>query len=346
MKRKNGFSKKLLPPLLGILAGVVVGALIVMLKGADPFSAYAALFTGAFGNLGNVTNSLIKTVPLGLTGLAVMISYRAGIFNIGCEGQLQIGAILATIVGINFAGLNTGLHIGLCVLASMAAGAFLALIPALAKAYRGYNEIVVTMLLNYIAIYFSSYMVQGPLKAPGQLLPQSIRLYAPLPFVVPGTRLHLGIVFFILLSLLLYFILNKSAFGFKIRATGLNATASDYAGIKSKRIMIGAMLISGALAGMAGACEIMGVHERLVENFSPGFGYDAIAVALLANLHPLGVMLSALFFGALRNGASNMQIVTGLPVAFVQIIQGISVLSVIASGSLPAFIQRVRGRTV
>lgn len=344
MNALNALRKSLLPPVIGILVSMLVGAVVISIKGTNPIEAYEGLFMGALGTKTNLVNSLVKTIPLGLTGLAVMISYRAGIFNIGAEGQLQVGAVASSALAIYVVGLNTGAHIILCLAAAMAVGALYALIPALAKAYRNYNEIVVTMLLNYIAIYFANYMVHGPMKEPGSYSPQSARLAVKLPYVIEGTRLHMGIVFFVVMAVLLYFLLNKSAFGFKIRATGLNAAASDYAGIRSKRIMIGAMLISGALAGLAGASEVMGFYSRLMENFSPGYGYDAIAVALLANLHPLGILLSAFFFGALRSGASNMQVVTGLPVAFVEIIQGISILCVIASANLPGYLKRLKRR--
>ena len=178
---------------------------------------------------------------------------------------------------------------------------------------------------------------------PGQNLPQSARLpqSAQLPRL-PGSRLHLGIVFLVIAALGLWWLLNRSSFGFQVRASGFNPQAAFAAGIPAKSVMIRAMLISGALAGLAGAAEIMGVHGRLIENFSPGYGYDAIAVALLAGLHPLGLLVSAFFFGCLRSGAASMQIITGLPVSFVQIIQGVSVLFIVAATGMPRFLKRIR----
>ena len=330
-------------PLIGIVVGMLVGMVILLIKGVNPLTGYAALFRGALGSMENISDSLIKTIPLGLTGLAVVISYRAGIFNIGCEGQLQAGAIAATFLGTQLSGLPSIVHIALCILGALAAGSLVALIPALAKVYRGYNETVITMLLNYIFIYLASYMVHGPLMEPGQNLPQSARLLqsAQMPRL-PNSRLHFGIIFLILAALGLWWILNRSSFGFQVRASGYNPHAAFAAGIPAKGVMIRAMLISGALAGLAGAMEIMGVHGRLIENFSPGYGYDAIAVALLAGLHPLGALLSAFFFGALRSGAASMQIVTGLPVSFVQIIQGVSVIFIVAATGMPRFLKRMR----
>lgn len=343
LKRNKARLLRLSLPIMGIFVGMLVGTVIFFIQGANPLVGYAALFRGALGSFENIGDSIIKAIPLGFTGLAVVISYRAGVFNIGCEGQLQAGAVMATFIGTQFSGLPAPLHILLCITGAVAAGGLVALVPALAKAYRGYNETVITMLLNYIMIYFSSYMVHGPLKEPGQNLPQSSRLVesALLPRF-PGSRMHIGILFFVLLALGMYWLLNCSTFGFKIRASGFNPHAAFAAGIASKSVMIRTMLISGALAGLAGAVEIMGVQGRLMENFSPGYGYDAIAVALVANLQPLGVLLSSFFFGALRSGAASMQIITGLPVTFVQIIQGISVLFIVAASGMPRYIKHRR----
>ncbi|HHU32438.1 MAG: ABC transporter permease [Zhaonellaceae bacterium] len=337
-------AKKIISPVVGVFTGIFVGALIMLIRGFDPLVAYKALFMGAFGSVDNFITTLIKTTPLGLTGLAVLIAYRAGIFNIGCEGQLQLGAIMATVIGVTNYGLSDEMHIIVCIMAAMLAGIMFAMIPAIAKIWRGYNEIVVTMLLNYVAVYFTQFLLQGALREPGQMFPQSARLLVRLPVIFSVKRLHIGIVFFLLASVFLYLLLNQLSFGFRVRAVGLNPNACDYAGISSKRTMLSAMIISGALAGLAGACEVMGVHGRLVENFSPGYGYDAIAVALLANLHPLGVLASALFFGVLRSGAANMQIATNLPVAFVQIVQGVAVICVIILDKLPDYL-RSMGRT-
>ena len=185
---------KLLTPLLGILAGALVGSIIIAAKGVNPLEAYYYLLDGAFGNLENFTASLIKTIPLGFTGLAVVFSYRAGIFNIGCEGQLYLAAVGATIVGTSFAGLPVFIHLPLAILAGAITGGLYALIPGILKAYKGFNEIVVTMLMNYIATYFVSYLVQGPIKMPDQFYPQSAPILesARLPFIIPGTRLHLA----------------------------------------------------------------------------------------------------------------------------------------------------------
>lgn len=335
---------KILLPIMGILAGALVGSLVILAKGVNPISAYAALLDGAVGNFENFTGSLVKSIPLGITSLAVIISYKAGIFNVGCEGQLQLAAVAATIVGTTLKGLNPVLHIALCFLAAMAVGGAYAIIPGVAKAYFRFNEIIITMLLNYIAILLVSLMVQGPIKMPNQYAPQSALLEtsATLPRFLAGSRLHTGIFVLIALSMLAYFFIYKTTPGYRLRAVGINPRAAQYGGMNSKKVMVLAIVISGAVAGLAGASEIMGVHGRLVENFSPGYGYDAIAVALLADLHPIGALLSAFFFGALRNGASSMQISAGIPVSFVSIIQALAVLFVIGATGMPRFIKKMR----
>lgn len=335
---------KALLPLFGILIGAVFGSFIIMAKGVNPLVAYGALLEGALGSADNFSSSLVKTIPLGLTGLAIILSYKAGIFNIGGEGQIQVAAIAATLIGTQFAGMNPILHVALCLAGAALAGGIFALIPGIAKAYKGFNEIIIGMLLNYIAILFVSFMVQGPIKMKDQYYPQSLPLEpsARLPYILPGTHLHAGILLLVVACVIIYFIMFKTSLGYRLRAVGFNARASQYGGIDAKKMMALAMLLSGGMAGIAGGVEIMGVHGRLIENFSPGYGYDAIAVALLANLHPIWLLLSAFFFGALRNGAINMQIVTGVPVSFVYIIQALAVLFVVGSTGVPTFMKKIR----
>lgn len=346
LKYKINYKKlfKALLPVIGILVGALAGAVIILAKGVNPLEAYKALLEGALGSTDNFAASLIKTVPLGISGIAVIISYRAGIFNVGCEGQIQMAAVAATLIGTRMTGLNSVLHITLSIVAAALAGGIFALLPGLAKAYKNFNEMVITMLLNYIAILFVSFLVQGPMKMKDQYYPQSAPLAdsAKLPYIIPQSRLHIGIIILVVISALVYFVLFRTTFGFRIRTVGLNPRAGQYGGIDSRKVMTLSMVTSGCVAGIAGAVEIMGVHGRLIENFSPGYGYDAIAVALLANLHPIWVMFSAFFFGALRNGANSMQISTGVPVSFVYIIQALAVLFVIGATGVPRLMKKIR----
>lgn len=290
--------------------------------------------------------SLVFAIPLGFTGLAIVMSYKAGILNIGAEGQLQLAAVAATMVAVQTGFSSPFIHVSLAILAGAAVGAIWAFIPGVLKAYKGFNEIVVTMLMNYIAILFVSFLIQGPIKDKSQYFPQTKKVAetAVLQPISKGLHLHSGIWIFLLLVVVVHFVLFKTTFGFKLRAVGINQDASRYSGIGVKKIMVVAMVISGALAGVAGGVEIMGVHHRLLEGFSPGYGYDAIAVALLADLNPVGVIFSAFFFGALRNAANNLQIDLGIPVAFIYIVQALAIMIVIGSRGVPRLVKNIRRR--
>lgn len=334
-----------LSPVVGAAVGLLLGSVFIASQGVNPLSAYGYLIQGAFVGVDSWSNTLLNTVPLGLTGLAVALSYKAGVFNIGAEGQMYLGAIAATIVGTNFEGLPAFVHIPFVMILAALFGGIFALLPGYLKAYRGINEIVVTMLMNYAAIYFLSFLVQGPLREQRTFYPRSVRLFesATLPNF-PGTYLHMGVFVLLIASVLLFLLFHRTTVGFNIEASGYNPRALDYAGINVKRLITGTMVASGAIAGIAGAVEIMGVHRRLIENFSVGLGYDAIAVALLANLHPLGVLLSAVFFGGLRAGANTMQIFTGIPVYFVYMVQAFVILFVVAFQSGPRILKMIKRR--
>ncbi len=347
MKVPNSI-KPLLLTIIGIFMGMLVGAFIMYLQGVNPIYAYNYLLYGAIGNKQSLISSLLKTIPLGIVGLAVIFSYKAGIFNIGAEGQFYMGAIGATIIGTLPFDIPAPLHILLCIIVAIIFGAAFAFLPGYLKAYRGFNEIVITMLLNYVALLFTSLLLQGPMQEPGTFFNRSALLQesALLPSILEGTRLHFGLIIFIVLAIIMTFMYKKTTVGFRFENVGMNQRASRYSGENTKMVMLKSMLISGGIAGMAGAIEIMGVNGRLVENFISGIGYDGIAIALLSNLNPLGSILSAFFFGALRNGANSMQIGTGVSSAFVYIIQAIAVLAVVAIPGVPHLIRKIKKRSV
>ena len=328
--------------------GMLVGAFIMYLQGVNPIYAYNYLLYGAIGNKQSLISSLLKTIPLGIVGLAVIFSYKAGIFNIGAEGQFYMGAIGATLIGTLPLNLPAPLHIILCIIVAVIFGAAFAFLPGYLKAYKGFNEIVITMLLNYVALLFTSLLLQGPMQEPGTFFNRSdlLKESALLPSILEGTRLHFGLVIFLVLAVIMSFLYKKTTIGFRFENVGMNQRASRYSGENTKMVMLKSMLISGGIAGMAGAIEIMGVNGRLVENFISGIGYDGIAIALLSNLNPLGSILSAFFFGALRNGANSMQIGTGVSSAFVYIIQAIAVLAVVAIPGVPHLIRKIKKRGV
>jgi len=345
---KNVIAKKMaafMVPLLGALMGLLVGAILLIMQGVNPIVAYYALLQGSLIGWPSISETLLKASPLVLAGLAVCYSYRTGFFNIGAEGQLYMGAVGATIIGTNFAFLPSMIHIPLAIIVGALFGGILAVIPGLLRAYRGVNEIVTTILFNYVAAYFLSMLVQGPLKEPGSFYPRSLPIVesALLP-KFPASPLHTGIFFVILLAGILYWLFNKTTYGFAMEVAGGNHNALHYAGVNLKKMIVQVMLVSGMIAGTAGVIEILGVHKRLIENFSVGLGYEAIAVALLANLNPLGALLSGTFFGALKTGASSMQIATGVPVSFISMIQALIILFVIAFTVFPRILIRINKR--
>ena len=337
---------KIITPVVGTLLGVIIGVSFVTPPGESLWTVLWMLLQGSLGSWDSLGESLVYAIPLGITGLAVALSYSAGVFNIGCEGQLQLGAAAATLAATTIHLGSPFLNILTALLFGALTGALWALIPAYLKAEKGFSEIVVTMLLNYIAVLFISYLVQGPMKDPGgvfphsRLLDESVRLAR----LVRGSTLHSGIWLFLAAIFAVYFLLHKTNLGYRIRGVGFNPEGAEYAGISVKKTVITAMMLSGALAGIGGGIEIMGNHYRLMEGFSPGYGFDAIAVALLVDLNPLGIIFSSLFFGALRNAANNLQIDLGIPVSFVYIIQGLAILFVIGSKQFPRVYKNIKRR--
>jgi len=313
-------------PVWAVLISFLVGSLVIIGAGANPLQAYLALISGAIGNEGLVATTLIKSVPLMLGGLAIAVAFRSGVFNIGVEGQIYIGALFAVWAGSALR-LPAGIHLVVALAAGMLGGFLWSAIPGYLKATRGFNEVVVTIFMNYIAIDLVDYLVQGPLREPGwNYQTRAVADTARLPIILPGTDLHFGLIVALIMAGLVYVLLFHTPLGFRLRMVGSNPEAARYSGIKVTRVTVLAMAISGALAGLAGAVEILGVQFRLLSGFSPGWGFDSIAVALVGQLHPIGLLLSALFFGALRTGANSMQTAVGLPVVVVYVIQGLTVL--------------------
>lgn len=315
-----------------VLLAFLLGAMLILITGANPIQAYGALLYAAFGTTNGFAETMVKATPLILAGLGVMVAYRAQFWNIGAEGQIYVGSILATIAGIWLRGLPLLIHLPLTLLAGMLGGALWGFIPGFLKARFRVNEVITTLLLNYIAIGLTSYLVHTPLRDQASGIPISPQLAASawLPILIPRTRFHFGIVLAVVMAFLVYWLLTRTVLGYQIRAIGDGRRAAQTGGINVPRTIILTMLISGALAGLAGAVEIAGVQHRLVEGFSPGYGYLAIAVALLGRLNPFGVTLAAVLFAALLNGADAMQRTAGVPVTVVFVIEGLVILFVAA----------------
>ncbi len=323
-------------PILAVLAGLLTAGGLISLVGASPIEAYKALFQGAFGGAYETATSLNRAIPLILAGLGVTVAFRCGLWNIGGEGQIYIGGLTASVVGIYLTGLPIWIHLPLALLAGFAGGALYAGFAGYLKAKHNINEIITTIMMNYIAIYIVGIMVKGPMQEPPGYYPQSPQVLPTsiLPLIWEGTRLHAGIIVAVLLALLLYVVLWRTPFGYEIRTIGSNITAARHAGMSVVRTQIIAMLISGGLAGLAGAAEILGAQYRLRDFFLQNYGYDSIAVALLGQLQPIGVVISGILFGALRAGAGTMQRSIMLPSSLVYVVQGTVVLFVVGTAIL------------
>lgn len=300
-----------LPVAVFVLA-VAVAALVIALAGSPPLPALAAWWEGAVTAPGALPESLLNATPLLFTGLAVAVGLLAGQFNIGVEGQLLMGALASAWVGFAVSGLPAPLHLLLALLAGALVGAFWGWIPGFLKAWRGAHEVITTIMMNYLAIYLTQYLVTKVWKDPNSMSPQTPEALptAWLPVLVEGTRLSVGILLAVAVALALWYALRRTVWGYELRAVGANPEAARAAGVRVSRVVWGSMALGGAIGGLAGAVEVLGVHHRYYDQFSPGYGFDGIAVALLGNNHPLGVMLAALVFGAMKNGAVYMQSVT------------------------------------
>lgn len=327
-------------PILAVLASFLIGSILLWILNVNPIEAYTALLKGAFGTQRLIITTLLKSIPLIFTGLAVTLAYRGGVFNIGAEGQLYMGALLAVWAGITL-NLPYPWHLLVSLLLGVLGGMIWGAIPGYLKASRDMNEIIVTILMNYIAIFVASYFVHGPLKEPGwNTQTPAIAESSQLPIIWAGTRLHAGFYLALLAVVAVYILLFHTTLGYRIRMVGSNKDAARYVGIKTTTVMALTMALSGGLAGLAGTTELLGVQYRLIDNFSPGWGFDAVAVALVGRLHPVGALLAALFFGAMRNGANSMQTAVKIDVVVVYILQGLAIIFLIGGASANNRIRR------
>lgn len=323
---------RLVPSLLSLLAAFAIGAVLIAATGGSPGLAFHALFEGAFGSLEGLSEVCVKACPLLLLGTAVAIPFRAGIWNIGAEGQLLAGAVAMAWIGSRPPPAPAWVCMTLALLAAAAAGGAWAALAAFLRARRNVSEVISTIMLNFIALGLVSYLVQGPLMESAGAYPQTDAVAAAmrLPRLVGSYRAHAGLLIGLVVAAATYVLLFRSVFGFEIRAVGLNASAARLAGIPIERRVVSTLLISGALAGLAGAVEVSAVTFRVYEKLSPGWGFTAIAVALLGRLHPGGVVLAAFLFGALDAGASSMQRAAGVSSVLVSIIQAVVIFALLA----------------
>jgi simple sugar transport system permease protein len=339
--RLNSLIDALLP-VLATLAALLVGAVMLLILKVNPIVAYAALWDGAFGSTNALAETLVKATPLLLVGLGICISFRGDVINIGGEGQMIIGAVLATWVGLNFSGLPGWLTILLSMFAGFLGGAIWGGIPGVLKAYFRVNEILSTVMMNAIAVQLMNFLLRGPMIDPAQAqaasqIPQTARLEEifRLPRLAP-TRLHLGALIAVILAVLVYILLWRTTLGYRIRAVGQNPHASRYAGIKVPRYMVLALLLSGAFAGLAGAIQVFGVNYRMITDgsasgFTGSAGFNGIVAALFGGLHPILTIPASILFGALLVGANKMQRVVQVPSALITALNGLVVVFVVSS---------------
>lgn len=371
--RRSAALQSILLPLLAVLTGLIIGAIVIIVT--DPAvvaafgkffkapgaafaaawksisTAYGALFHGSFGSLPEmiralgsgdpaamrqafypVTESLTASTPYIFAGLGVALGFRAGLFNIGAEGQFFIGSLGAAFVGYSLIGWPWYLHLPLAILGGFVAGAIWGAIPGWLKAKTGGHEVVNTIMMNYIAYRLSDWLINGPMKAPGfRPVTPHIQVSAELPRLF-GDPLRFNVGFFLalLVAAVVVWLLFKTTIGFTIRAVGANPDASRYAGMSITRTVVLAMTLSGGLCGLAGASQVLGVDYWVGQGFSAGYGFDAIAIALVGKSHPVGVVLAALLWGFLRSGATRMQSLAGIPIDIISIIQGLVIVFVAA----------------
>lgn len=339
-------------PILSVVIALAFGAIFVLLSGNDPVAAYAALLQGAFGTPYDVTETIVSAIPLILTGISVAIAFRTGLFNIGAQGQLLVGALTAGWAGSQFASLPGVVLMPLVILFGIAGGAFYGGIVGLLKAARGVNEVITTIMLNYTVVFVMHWLLQGgPMTAQNALgTPAStpIGAGARLPVIVPNelvpfSRLHGGLILAALAVIFFWFLLWRTPLGYRLRAVGLGARAAAQAGIDPARHMILVMAIAGGFAGLGGMIEVSGVFGRVYDGFSSSYGFDAIAVALLGKNSPIGIVLAAFLFGAFVHGGAYMQSHAGISSNLVAIIQAF-VLFVIAAEALVRGLTRRRWR--
>lgn len=327
LKPLPGWAKMVIP-IAAIIVTLILSAIPILIAGGNFWKSYYYLFYGALGTRFNLLETFVKASPLLMTGLAVAFAFRAKFWNIGAEGQLLAGALVATALGISLGGVAKPLVLPIVIIGGFLAGGLWASIPAFLKTKLNVDDVVSTLLLNYVMVHIMGALLFGPLQQPGSSWPRSSAIIAAAeyPMLIARSRFHLGIPLAFLAMLVIWFINKKTTFGYQSRAVGVNARAASFGGINSTRVILWTALISGGLAGLAGVGELCAIQRRLIMDISPGYGYSGIVIAMLGNLHPVGVLFSSLFFSVIIVGAQTMSRMTGVPTYIAEVIQGMALM--------------------
>jgi simple sugar transport system permease protein len=319
---------KIVIPIAAIVATLILSAIPILIAGGHFWKSYFYLFYGALGTRFNLLETFVKASPLLMTGLAVAFAFRAKFWNIGAEGQLLAGALTATVLGVHMGGVPQALVLPIIIVAGFIAGGIWASIPAILKTKLKVDDVVSTLLLNYVMIHIMGALLFGPLQQPGSSWPRSSAIIeaAQYPVLLVRSRFHMGILIAFLAVFIIWFINKKTTFGYQSKAVGVNIRAAYFGGINTTSVILWTAMISGGLAGLAGVGELCAIQYRLIMDISPGYGYSGIVIAMLGNLHPVGVLFSSLFFSVIIVGAQTMSRMTGVPTYIAEVIQGMALM--------------------
>ena len=331
-------------PVAAVVVTLILCSGLITLAGSSITSSYGIMAAAAFGDLYSITETLVRAAPMIFTGLAVAIAFRAKFWNIGAEGQLLAGAVASCAIGaIEMPGPLAMLAMAI---AGAIAGGLTALVPALLRVKLKVDDVVSSLLLNSVIFYALMALIEGPWKdsLSGYPISPPIQDSAIFPIFIEGTRLHLGVAVALLMAPLIWFLVSRTVLGFSIRVTGENPEAARYAGISIDRVLVSTAFLSGGLAGLAGVCQVGGVHYQVMSEISPGYGYSGIVIAMLARLNPLGVVPAAIFLSAVMTGADAMSRATGVPAFLSNVIQGTALLSMLVALLFMNYRLRIPGR--
>lgn len=318
------YIKKIFFLVLPVLCAFFIGGILIAVSGSSPIEAYKAMFVGALAGKNEIYNTLFCATPIIVTGLAIAVAFKANLFNMGVEGQMYLGAFAAAFVGFTVKGLPPVLHVLLCLIAAVIAGGLFALIPGILKGKFDVNEMVVTIMLNYVAVLFTDYLTNFVFySGEGFAATYLIEKSAYLPRFMKTSQLNVAFIIALILVGIIFYVFKYTKLGLEIKSIGFNVFFAEATGMKTRKNAVVIMLMSGMLAGIAGAGEVLGVHHRFISGFSPGYGWDGMTIALLGKNNPIGILIAAIFFGILKNGGSTMEIMVGVPRSLISIIQGL-----------------------